>query len=204
MSEERTKQRRTLRDQQREDTRRRVMDAALMIFRRDGVGPSRIEDIVAAAGVSRGTFYFHFPTKEDVLLEVLMQSQVQICAVVEARGEDASVVDVLHTVARAMSDFWSADPKLLPDVGMVAMRQIARQFSEIEHTFPIYRMLVARFRVAQGRSEINSPMPPELLTALFLTNVFAAALAWCEQPQIPMDMALNFAVDFFLRGVGIG
>ena len=56
------------RDRQREETRRRIYLAALDVFRRTGVAPAHIDDIAGAAGVSRASFYFHFPTKEHVLV----------------------------------------------------------------------------------------------------------------------------------------
>jgi TetR/AcrR family transcriptional regulator, fatty acid metabolism regulator protein len=50
-------------------TRQRVYEAAMAEYGRIGLEAARVEDIVAAAGVSWGTFFHYFPTKEDVLLE---------------------------------------------------------------------------------------------------------------------------------------
>lgn len=58
------------RQAQRLETRRRVYDAAMGEFRRSGVADADIGAIISTAGVARGTFYFHFPTKEHVLEEV--------------------------------------------------------------------------------------------------------------------------------------
>ncbi|MBH0777867.1 TetR/AcrR family transcriptional regulator [Nocardia sp. NEAU-351] len=63
---------------QRLETRQRVFDAAVAEFRRTGMADADIGAIVKAAGVARGTFYFHFPTKEHVLLEVEDQEEVRI------------------------------------------------------------------------------------------------------------------------------
>jgi AcrR family transcriptional regulator len=46
-----------------------VYDAAMARFSEVGVSATRVEDVVAAAGVAWGTFYRYFPRKEDVLLE---------------------------------------------------------------------------------------------------------------------------------------
>jgi AcrR family transcriptional regulator len=46
------------------------MDAARDLFLRKGYGGVRIDDIVDAAGVSRGSFYTYFPSKRDVLIAV--------------------------------------------------------------------------------------------------------------------------------------
>jgi len=51
------------------ETRRRIYEAALTEYVRVGVEAARVEDIVAAAGVSWSTFFDYFPRKEDVLHE---------------------------------------------------------------------------------------------------------------------------------------
>lgn len=44
------------------------MDAAERLFLEHGIGATTIEQITAAAGVAKGTFYLYFPSKEDVRL----------------------------------------------------------------------------------------------------------------------------------------
>ena len=46
------------------------MGAAIAEFKRSGMADADVGAIVAAAGVAHGTFFFHFPTKEHVLLEL--------------------------------------------------------------------------------------------------------------------------------------
>jgi len=60
--------------QQRTDaTRRALLDAARRIFARDGFEASRIEDIAGATGHTRGAFYAHFSSKEDLFFALLEQ-----------------------------------------------------------------------------------------------------------------------------------
>jgi AcrR family transcriptional regulator len=58
------------RQAQRLETRQRVYEAALAEFKRSGVAEADVGAIISQAGVARGTFYFHFPSKEHVLEEV--------------------------------------------------------------------------------------------------------------------------------------
>lgn len=46
--------------------RRRILDAALRLFRRKGYAATRIEDICAEAGLTKGGFFHHFTGKEDL------------------------------------------------------------------------------------------------------------------------------------------
>jgi len=50
--------------------RQLVYEAAVRGFAQNGFDQARIEDVVADAGVSWGTFFRYFPRKEDVLLEM--------------------------------------------------------------------------------------------------------------------------------------
>src|SRR6476469_8142772 len=51
------------------EKRERLYAAALARFERDGVAETRVEDVIADAGVSWATFFRYFPRKEDVLIE---------------------------------------------------------------------------------------------------------------------------------------
>jgi AcrR family transcriptional regulator len=68
------------RDAQRQQTRQRVYAAALAEFKRTGMAAADVGDIAAAAGVARGTFYFHFPTKEHVLAELERHEEARLVA----------------------------------------------------------------------------------------------------------------------------
>ena len=61
----------SLREEQKQVTRRRILDAAKEIFQRDGFSAMSIEAIAAAAGVSRPTFYQYFPNKTAVLAQLV-------------------------------------------------------------------------------------------------------------------------------------
>ena len=55
-------------------TRQDLVDAALRLWTErgfeHGVADTTVEEIVREAGVTKGTFYFHFAHKEDILLEL--------------------------------------------------------------------------------------------------------------------------------------
>src|SRR6476661_10603064 len=62
---------RLTREQSRDQTRQRLLDAALTAFMNKGFGVTSVEDIAAAAGYSRGAFYSNFGSKSELLLELL-------------------------------------------------------------------------------------------------------------------------------------
>lgn len=66
------------REAKRLQTKERLMGAAIAEFKRTGMAEADISAIVAAAGVAHGTFFFHFPTKEHVLLELERREEERI------------------------------------------------------------------------------------------------------------------------------
>jgi TetR/AcrR family transcriptional repressor of uid operon len=66
------------RETRRLQTRQRILGAAIVEFKRSGMAGADVGEIVSAAGVAHGTFYFHFPTKEHVLLELEWREEARI------------------------------------------------------------------------------------------------------------------------------
>jgi AcrR family transcriptional regulator len=195
----RQNQARTMRDRKREITRERLYDAALSVFRRDGVAAARIDDIASAAGVSRGTFYFHYPTKDHVLLQLLGESQASISEELNQLPQDAPIEEVLQTMARAMAATWENDPDLLREIGTVALKITALALPDATRQHPVQLALIPRFDAAVRGQEIGTLIPPELLTEFFLVNLFGAALSWCGNQTLPLEFLLTNVVSFFLK-----
>jgi AcrR family transcriptional regulator len=69
-------------------TRARLLDAARQVFERDGFLTARISDIAATAGLSQGSFYHYFDSKEQVFREVAEAQERRLTAAPD-QGSDA-------------------------------------------------------------------------------------------------------------------
>jgi AcrR family transcriptional regulator len=69
---------RSTREAKRLQTRERLLGAAVAEFKRFGMAEADVSAIVNAAGVAHGTFFFHFPTKQHVLLELERREEERI------------------------------------------------------------------------------------------------------------------------------
>lgn len=70
--------------QQKELNRRRIVAAAAEGFRARGIDGVGIDEVMKNAGMTHGGFYNHFPSKEDLALEVLNQGFTDSLGSVEA------------------------------------------------------------------------------------------------------------------------
>jgi len=187
------------REEQREQTRQRLYQCALEVFRRDGVEACRIDDIATAAGVSRGSFYFHFPTKKHVLLARMRETEDQLCDAIDALPEATPLDEVLRVLVAELAAIWEPDPSLLVEVCSAALELAATTMADQEST-RMRSTLAARFRAARDRGEIDARVVPDLLSDLYLANMLAALLAWWGSQGLSLQLLLGGATDLFWNG----
>ena len=53
------------------ETRDRILEAAVTIFASKGYHDTKVDDIVAESNTSKGSFYFYFPSKQDIFLALV-------------------------------------------------------------------------------------------------------------------------------------
>jgi TetR/AcrR family transcriptional repressor of uid operon len=200
------------RDAQRQQTRQRVYAAALAEFKRTGMAAADVGDIAAAAGVARGTFYFHFPTKEHVLAELERHEEARLVgqlskflAELETRSERGFLPAALGEVVRLLTamerrvgktlfremlglHFSSRRPEVLPG---------SDQWTE----YPVMTVVVEVVERARERGEVH-PDAGALPTAqLFMIGLYAMLIASHEYPKAARAEILDNFMATVLRGV---
>lgn len=187
----------TSRDKQREESRERLFQASLEIFRRDGFRSARVDDITLVAGLSRTSFYFHFPTKEDVLLELnrrLEQPVVQRLAELT----DRPLSHVIEELTAAIASQWVDHRALAIDAVTVALRVEAERYRG-EREVSLRGELVRRFREWISSGSLPKRHAAELLADAYLFNCFAALTAWGGGDG-ELKVVLRSAGELFLNG----
>jgi AcrR family transcriptional regulator len=190
-----------VRERQREETRKKLYHAAIEVFCRDGVDACRIEDIALKAEVSRAAFYFHFPTKDDVLHELTRDSEVPMVEALSQLADDAPLSETFAVLVKGLSEFWQEGDrkKLLIDVFATALRRL-RTLAEDREAEPMRSIVGTRFRLASERGELSPMIPPEVVGDFFLLNCLAALASWGVSPVLPLDQVLNGVVMLFMNG----
>lgn len=79
-----------------EQTRQQIMNCAVHLFAQKRPESTSVQDIISAAGCSKGAFFYHFPTKNALTEAVFEKCQDEIeAAAMEGVDELQSVVDKL-------------------------------------------------------------------------------------------------------------
>jgi len=93
-----------VRDQRKDETRAALVDAAVQLFQAEGTEAPSLDRICEAAGCTRGAFYVHFATREDLIVAAMERALQQFVGRVFSAGaasDAASFVDAfLASIAR--------------------------------------------------------------------------------------------------------
>lgn len=111
-----------LRNEQKQQTRQRVVDAATFLFAEKGLARTRTADIAKRAGLSHGGIFVHFGSRDELLAEVVSETGRKITDRLHSLiTNDASLSEVLHAHLQCLSECETAytaflrESRLLPE-----------------------------------------------------------------------------------------
>jgi AcrR family transcriptional regulator len=121
--------------EQRKATRAKLVEAALRLFSTSGYEHATVDDISQAAGYSKGAYYFHFSTKDDVLLELLrIWTEGRTTALAAESDERASDRDDVQSMLQAFFSYRDAPewPGVLLEFWAQAVRnpEVSKRLSQ--------------------------------------------------------------------------
>ncbi|HEX2211906.1 MAG TPA: TetR/AcrR family transcriptional regulator [Mycobacterium sp.] len=190
------------RAERRRQTRERILQAAVAEFRRAGMAGAEVGVIVANAGVAHGTFYFHFPSKEHVLLELEAREEVRIAAEFARFSGTApdlhtSLTELVRLVTGLEARF---GPTLFKEV-------LAQHFSPTrphrdEWTdHPVIELLVRAIERARGAGVVHPEVDAFYSATFFLLGVYGV-LTTTDHPDT-RDKMLAKLIASAVRGLEV-
>lgn len=89
----------SLREAQKQMTRRLLLDAGLELFKTKGYGATTIDDIATAAGTTRVTFYAYFPSRGALMKAIIDEPLNEALERVRSPEHGSTAQDLVATVA---------------------------------------------------------------------------------------------------------
>ena len=151
----------TDRFEQRKATRAKLVEAALKLFSSSGYEHATVDDISQEAGYSKGAYYFHFSTKDDILMELLrMWTEGRSVALDAGTGQDSRAQDVRSMLEGLFSyDDAPQWPAVLLEFWSQALRhnEVSKRLTQAYAGWR--RQLAEAFAAADAAGElhVNSP-----------------------------------------------
>jgi AcrR family transcriptional regulator len=197
----------TRQQRRRTATRAKLMDAAREVFAQKGLDLARIDEITERADVGKGTFYYHFRTKERLiallienLLGELTQTLEEECSPLEDLGEMLDRIITVHI--RFFSNRW--EDFVLYYQGRADLT-LQEGYKGIESPFLRYLETIERL----VDSRIDQQVPPAALRRIacavagFVSGYYSFAVIGAEEQSIaeavaPLKRAMVASLSRFI------
>jgi len=201
-----------LRQRRKEARPQELLDAALALFVEKGFAATRSDEVAVRAGVSKGTLYLYYPSKEELLKAVIQQNLSQLIAegsgmADEHEGPTAELLAALlqtwwdrvgNTPAGGIHKIMMAEVRNFPEIA---------QFYRDEVIQPAQELLVRTLRRGVERGEFREMPLDEVTQALFAPLIFLAlhkhSFGACpaEGMSIDPNRVIATHIDLVLHGL---
>lgn len=191
------------RQQQKDATAQRLFEVAVELFRTRGYNETTVEAITAAAGVAKGTFFTHFPSKEAVLGHLGQMQVARLHAALAAHAcfEDLSFREQARFVFRTLGEGIEGQRELVLMTAVEILRSRAVAESELHGIGAFDRVLAPLVAAAQGRGELRADAPAGQLAALVRSMYFMSVFEWLRQDEVPFFEVAARQLDLLLEGL---
>ncbi|MGE5242931.1 MAG: TetR/AcrR family transcriptional regulator [Betaproteobacteria bacterium] len=189
--------------------RQQLLDAAIHVFARKGYRNTSIADVIARAGVARGTFYLHFPGKEQIFGAIVAAFHDRVKSALEALDDAAEDVRAAgpRAVLEASFRAWLGLFAGHRDAARVVLREARAIDPRFEQGFADLRRLAvshfaARFRTLQRLGAVRADIDPDLAAHLQLGMFDELLNAFViDRRRADLDRLAGRLADFEWNGI---
>jgi AcrR family transcriptional regulator len=174
-------------DAQKETRRQQILDAALRCFSRDGFHNTTTADIVRESGVSQGTLYLYFATKDDIVIALAddrHQGETFLNALAQSEPDPVQGLTLmLELYGRALTDPRRLDTQRVGIQGWAeALRNPNIRASVVAGLAPVRGAIVRLIEKGQQAGQINADVNPDALARILIATFQGLMLqnAWGE------------------------
>jgi AcrR family transcriptional regulator len=199
--------------QRRKEARpQELLDAALRLFVERGFAATRMEEVAALAGVSKGTLYLYYPSKEELLKAVIrerLSNEIEAGAAEVARhvGSHADLLRNLlaHWWLRVFDSPASGVFKLIitevrsfPDLAEYYFREVVEPGSQLIGGVLQRGITAGEFRPVNVEAAVHSLVLPMVMLCLHKHSLGACAQV---EPLLDPIAFVHQHIDLMLHGL---
>ncbi|WP_454743547.1 TetR/AcrR family transcriptional regulator [Cupriavidus necator] len=185
--------------------RQLILDTAARLFREEGYATTSLRNIAAECGVTTGSIYHHFGSKEEIVTEVLRIGVVRVSEEVRrsvmALDPASDARTILHTAVQAhlralleLQDYTSANVRIFGQVPL----SIREKHIIVRDSYETYwHKLLQRCAEQAG----FNPERDLRLTRLFLINALNGSLEWYRPDIASIQQLAHELTELFLDGL---
>ncbi|WP_188062805.1 TetR/AcrR family transcriptional regulator [Sphingobium sp. KCTC 72723] len=188
--------------------RTRILDSAATVLRQKGLAGAKLSEIAKGAGMLAPSIYHHFPSKDHLVEEVMMEgiyhNSRHIVARVEVLGPQAAPLVRLRAAIVAHIDFLlsgddysSAVARVFDDLPDEMRRRVLAAYSSFDN---YWRDLIV---AAQADGSASAALDPTVVRK-FLIAMLDSCSSWYRPGKLAPGQIAEQAADLLLHGFASG
>ncbi len=193
-------------DGQSEDsrtTRERILDAAMSIFSAKGFHDTKLDEIVAEGGISKGSIYFHFPNKEKLFIALVDQ----FADLIERRAKEAieSEAESIRRVQAALEAVLETYGKYRLPAKLLLVQAVGlgtvfeRKRMEVNDRFALLIETYLDEAVADGSI---APVDTHIVAHAWMGAIYNVVIQWVYTGEPSKDEIMQALLPLLLKSVG--
>jgi AcrR family transcriptional regulator len=197
--------RRAVSEAEKEQRRDDILMAAKAVFSQRGFHATTVADVARAAGVSYGSIYWYFDSKDALFLALMESDEAALRARIWTAARDAGegALDRVRAAVRATFEFFEADRAAV----RLLFRESLTLGGEFErHLFAMQGRFMADVEaVVMGAQERGALVagPPDLIAFSIVGLVAQVAhRRLVTDDDLGVDEAADFVVNLVFNGLG--
>jgi AcrR family transcriptional regulator len=136
-----------VRERKRRETLARITEAGIRLFIERGYEATTLDDIAAAAGISRRTFFYYFKSKDEILLSMQSGMGDMLAAALREQPMDKPPLQAVRDAVLHAAEPYAADELIVIDRLMRSSEavQARKQASYVQHERTLFEALRERW-----------------------------------------------------------
>jgi len=184
-----------------EARREQILQAALTCFGEHGYHASTMDDLVRASGLSKGSLYWHFRSKEEVFLAVFDAFAEELYGQWDAAAESSEeAMSVLQREFELSAEIFSNQRVFLLAFAEFLSHPAARD--RMAGTYTVVREKLAAI-IERGRraKSIRSGPPADRLASTLIGAIEGLLLQWLVDPDFDLEGHVEVAWNLLMEGL---
>jgi AcrR family transcriptional regulator len=192
-----------------EKTRARLLAAAKVVFERCGFLDARVSDIAEEAGLSHGSFYHYFDSKEEVFREVVEAVEEKLSAplgnVILDPNSHATPRERISEAIRRHMEAYRDEARIMGVVEMVSRYDRQVQESRAKRLESYRRQVAGSIRQLQQHGLVDSELDPDIAAAVLGAMTSRFPEMWLVEKRLDpdFDQGVEHLVRMFTNAMGL-
>jgi len=188
-----------------QETRTRILEAAVKVFATKGYHDTKVDDIVSESSTSKGSFYFYFPSKQDIFLALsdtfadLLESKIT-----QAMEKESHGIQQMDAALQASLGLFT-QYRGLAKIALVQAVGLGAVFEERRRAINNRLTLIIQSRLERAVEDGSIPsLQAEIAARAWVGALNEVVINWIYTGTPSLEESLPALKEFLLRSIRAG